>query len=44
MPFLVSKNSSKEVMNQILNFLRGVTGEDEVISQTAINQIINNIK
>lgn len=31
-------------MNQILNFLRGITGEDEVISQTAINEIVNNIK
>jgi hypothetical protein len=32
------------VIDQVLNYLRGIEGDDEVIAQIAINQILNKLK
>jgi hypothetical protein len=36
-PLLISKNSPRDVLNQVLNFLRNISDEDEAIAQAAIN-------
>lgn len=43
-PLLITKNSTRDTISQIFNFLRNISDDDEANAQSAINEIVSKIK